>query len=157
MSGPLIPGMREFDRPRSGWPRWITGLVIGSLVVLALIVLAGFAGGVGPLRVLGQSTVPLEAVAYRVTGDDRVLEVAVTLPPSGLCRDDVIDAVAFERSNRVEVEASVTRGRAATCTVTTIGGDVRWVDVQLDAPLGTRTVIRASDREPLAREADGVG
>jgi hypothetical protein len=144
--------MREFDRPRSGWPRWLTGLVVGTLVIVALIVLAGFTGGVGPLRVLGQSTVPLEAVAYRVTGDEAAIEIAVTLPPSGLCRDDVIDAVAFERSNRVEVEASVTRGRAATCTVTTIGGDVRWVGVLLDSPLGTRTVIRAADREPLSRE-----
>lgn len=156
MSGPLIPGMREFDRPRSGWPRWVTGMIVASVVVGSLIVLAGFVGGVGPLRVLGQSTVPLEAVAYRVTGDGPVIEIAVTLPPSGLCRDDVIDAVAFERSNRVEVEASVTRGRAATCTVTTIGGDVRWVGVPLDRPLGTRTVIRASDREPLQRE-DAAG
>jgi hypothetical protein len=156
MSSPLIPGMREFDRPRSGWPRWATGIVVGALVLLVLIVLAGFAGGVGPLKVLGQSTVPLTAVAYRTTGDDAVIEVAVTLPPSGLCRDDVIDAVAFERSNRVEVEASVTRGRAASCTVTTIGGDVRWATVRLDGPLGTRTVIRASDREPLQRE-DAAG
>lgn len=153
MSGPLIPGMREFDRPRSGWPRWLTGLVIGVLVLVVLVVLAGFAGGVGPLRVLGQSTTPLEAVAYRVTEDAAVIEIAVTLPPSGLCRDDVIDAVAFERSNRVEVETSVTRGRAASCTVTTIGGDVRWVDLRLDTPLGTRTVIRATDREPLTRES----
>jgi hypothetical protein len=152
MSNPLIPGMREFDRPRRGWPRWLTGLVVGSIVVVALIVVAGFVGGVGPLKVLGQSTVPLTAVAYRATADDTVIEVAVTLPPAGLCRDDVIDAVAFERSNRVEVETSVTRGRAATCTVTTIGGDVRWVAVRLDGPLGTRTVIRASDREPLARD-----
>lgn len=153
MSGPILPGMREFDRPRSGWPRWLIGLVVGVLVVVTLIVLAGFAGGVGPLRVLGQSTVPLESVAYRVTDDAAVIEIAVTLPPAGLCRDDVIDAVAFERSNRVEVEASVTRGRAESCTVTTIGGDVRWVDLRLDVPLGTRTVIRATDREPLTREA----
>jgi hypothetical protein len=152
MSSPLIPGMREFDRPRSGWPRWLTGLVVGGVVVVALILLAGIVGGVGPLKVLGQSTVPLSAVAYRATGDDTVIEVAVTLPPAGLCRDDVIDTVAFERSNRVEVETSVTRGRATTCTVTTIGGDVRWVTVRLDNPLGTRTVIRASDREPLKRE-----
>jgi hypothetical protein len=151
-SGPLIPGMREFDRPRSGWPRWLTGLVIGVVVVVALVVLAGFVGGVGPLRVLGESTTPLTAVAYRVTGDDSVIEVGVTLPPSGLCRDDVIDAVAFERGNRVEVETSVTRGRRATCAVTTIGGDLRWVDVRLRSGLGARTVIRADDREPLPRE-----
>ena len=82
MSSPLIPGMREFDRPRSGWPRWLTGLVVGTIVVVTLIVLAGFVGGVGPLKVLGQSTVPLSAVAYRATGDETVIEVAVTLPPS---------------------------------------------------------------------------
>lgn len=157
MSGPLIPGMREFDRPRGRGPAWVVWVVVSAVVLVALVVLAGFAGGVGPLRVLGQSTTPLEAVAYRVTGDAAVIELAVTLPPSGLCRDDVIDAVAFERSNRVEVETSVTRGRAASCTVTTIGGDVRWVDLRLDSPLGTRTVIRATDREPLTREAAGVG
>ena len=69
MSGPLIPGMREFDRPRSGWPRWLTGLVVGTLVVVALVVLAGFAGGVGPLKVLGQSTVA--ARGRRLPGDRR--------------------------------------------------------------------------------------
>lgn len=157
MSGPLIPGMREFDRPRGRGPAWVVWVVVSAVVLVALVVLAGFAGGVGPLRVLGQSTTPLEAVAYRVTGDAAVIEIAVTLPPSGLCRDDAIDAVAFERSNRVEVETSVTRGRAASCTVTTIGGDVRWVDLRLDSPLGTRTVIRATDREPLARESDALG
>jgi hypothetical protein len=153
MSGPILPGMREFDRPRGRGPAWVVWAVMTVVVLAVVIVLAGFVGGVGPLRVLGQSTVPLEPVAYRVTDDDALIEIAVTLPPDGLCRDDVIDAVAFERSNRVEVEASVTRGRAESCTVTTIGGDVRWADVRLDNPLGTRTVIRATDREPLTREA----
>jgi hypothetical protein len=156
MSGPILPGMREFDRPRGRGPAWVVWAVMTLVVLAVVIVLAGFVGGVGPLRVLGQSTVPLEPVAYRVTDDDALIEIAVTLPPDGLCRDDVIDAVAFERSNRVEVEASVTRGRAESCTVTTIGGDVRWADVRLDSPLGTRTVIRATDREPLTREAAGI-
>ena len=157
MSGPLIPGMREFDRPRGRGPAWVVWAVMTLVVLAVVVVLAGFAGGVGPLKVLGQSTVPLEPVAYRLTDDSAVIEIAVTLPPAGLCRDDVIDAVAFERSNRVEVQTSVTRGRAGSCTVTTIGGDVRWVDVQLDSPLGTRTVIRATDREPLAREGSSLG
>ena len=60
--GPLIPGLREFDRPRRGWPRWLTVVVLMLLAAVTLIVVAGFVGGVGPLRVLGQSTVPLEAV-----------------------------------------------------------------------------------------------
>ncbi len=148
-NGPLIPGMHEFDRPRSGWPRWLTWIVVGSGVILAVIVLAGFAGGVGPLRALGQTTVVLDAVGYRPTADDTVIQVAVTLPPSGLCRDDEIRAIAFERSNRIEVDTDVTRSRSSSCPVTSIGGDVRWVDVQLDNPLGTRTVIRTTDRGPV--------
>lgn len=149
--------MREFDRPRSGWPRWLTFLLVSGLVLLAVVVLAGFAGGVGPLKVLGQSTTPLTAVSYRVTPNDAVIEVAVTMPPGGLCRDDEVDAVAFERGNRVEVETSVTRGRRASCPATTLGGDVRWVQVPLDAALGARTVIRAADREPIPREEAAAG
>jgi hypothetical protein len=39
----------------------------------------------------------------------------------------------------------------------TIGGDVRWVDLQLGQPLGSRTVIRTSDREPLPRDSGDGG
>lgn len=152
-AGPLIPGLQEFDRPRRGWPRWLTGLVVALVVAVIAMVLAGFAGGVGPLGVLGRSTTQLEPVSYRTTQQPEVIQLAVTLPPSGLCRDDTIDTVAFERGNRVEVEASVTRSRRASCTVTTIGGDVRWVDLRLAQPLGERQVIRLSDREPLPVEA----
>lgn len=157
MSGPLIPGLTEFDRPRRGWPSWLTWLVFALAALLAVIVLAGFAGGVGPLGLLGRSTTALESVSYRLTGDPSVIQLAVTLPASGLCRDDRIDAVAFERSNRVEVETSVTRPRRSTCPAAAIGGDVRWVDVTLANPLDARTVIRLPDREPLPREqADGT-
>jgi hypothetical protein len=157
MSGPLIPGMREFDRPRGRGPAWVVWVVMTLVVLAVVVVLAGFAGGVGPLRALGVSTTPLEAVGYRPTSDETVIQVAVTPPASGLCRTDEVRAVAFERSNRVEVESSVTRARSSSCPVTTIGGDVRWIDVQLDSPLGSRTVIRASDREPLDREGAGFG
>ena len=150
--GPLIPGLEEFDRPRSGWPRWLTWLVVVVLTVGAMVVLAGLVGGVGPLRALGSTTTPLAAVQYRLTDDPAVIEVAVRLPESGLCRDDVIDAVAFERGARVEVDLAVTRSRRGDCALATIGGDVRWVPVTLDAGLGSRTVIRVSDREPVPRE-----
>ena len=152
MAGPLIPGLQEFDRPRRGWPRWLTWLVVAVAGLVAVLVLAGFAGGVGPLGVLGRGTTQLEVVSYRVTAEPDVIQLAVTLPASGLCRDDAIETAGFERGNRVEVEASVTRSRNATCTVTTIGGDVRWVDVRLDAPLGERQVIRLSDRDPVPVE-----
>lgn len=157
MSGPVIPGLREFDRPRGRMPAWLVWAMLTVAVLAVVVVLAGFAGGVGPLRVLGVSTTPIEAVGYRPTSDETVIQIAVTPPPSGLCRTDEVRAVAFERSNRVEVESSVTRARSASCPVTTIGGDVRWIDVQLGSPLGTRTVIRASDREPIPREGATLG
>ena len=62
------------------------------------------------------------------------------------------DLTAFERSNRVELDASVTRSRTSTCPVTSIGGDVRWVAVTLAAPIAARTVITVSDREPVPAE-----
>lgn len=157
MSSPIIPGLREFDRPRGRMPAWLVWAGLTVAVLAAVTVLAGFVGGVGPLRVLGVSTTPIEAVGYRPTSDEAVIQIAVRPPPSGLCRTDEIRAVAFERSNRVEVESSVTRSRSSSCPVTTLGGDVRWIDVRLASPLGTRTVIRVSDREPLRRDGATLG
>jgi hypothetical protein len=147
--GPLLPGRQEFDRPRRGWPAWLTWVVASVAVGTVLVVLAGFAGGVGPLRMLGSSTVALDAVGYRLTDEPTAIEVAFTLPADGLCRDDVVDAVAFERGNRVEVDLAVVRSRGGDCALTSLGGDVRWVTLTLDAPLGSRTVIRTVDREPV--------
>lgn len=152
-NGPLIPGMREFDRPRKGWPGWVWWLISGAAILLVLVVAAGFAGGVGPLRSLGQATTALTPVQYRPTATDNVIQVAVTMPPSGLCPDDDVSVVAFERGNRIELESSVTRARRTNCPVTIIGGDLRWVDVVLDQPLGDRTVIRLADRAALPRES----
>ena len=157
VNGPLIPGMREFDTPRRGLPRWVPWLIGAVVVVFALVVVAGFVGGVGPLRFLGLSTTDLQSVQYRTTTNDSVLQVAIAMPPTGLCRDDSINVVAFERGNRVEVDSTVTRPRQSSCPVSSIGGDVTWVDVPLDAPLGDRTVIRLPDRQPLPRDTNDLG
>lgn len=151
-NGPLIPGMREFDTPRSGTPGWLPWLIIAAVVVAVLVVVAGLAGGVGPLRSLGLTTTALEPVQYRPTTSDTVIQVAVAMPAIGLCRDDDVTVIAFERGSRIEVEGSVTRSRRSSCPVGTIGGDLRWVDVVLDQPLGTRTVVRLPDREALPRD-----
>lgn len=156
-NGPLIPGLHEFDRPRRRGLGWLGWTLASVGVVLVLVVAAGFVGGVGPLRNLGTTTEPLQAVGYRPTATDSVIQVGVAMPASGLCRDDEISVVAFERSNRVEVDATVTRSRNPTCPVTSLGGDVQWVDVALANPLGTRTVIRTSDREPLQRDGGTLG
>lgn len=156
-TGPLIPGLHEFDRPRNRRPGWLGWTLAAVGVVVVLVVAAGFVGGVGPLRGLGTTTEPLQAVGYRPTATETVIQVGVAMPASGLCRDDEISVVAFERSNRVEVDASVTRSRNPSCPVTSLGGDVQWVDVALANPLGERTVIRTSDRAPLQRDAGTLG
>jgi hypothetical protein len=149
VTGPLIPGVREFDVPGSRRPRWLGWLLACLGVVVVLVTLAGLVGGVGPLKALGLTTLPLEPVEYRTTPDPGLIQVAVTLPADGLCRGDGIEVTAFERGNRVEVQGSVVRARNTSCAVTSVGGDLRWLDVRLDGPIGDRTVIRAGDREPL--------
>ncbi|MFL2925059.1 MAG: hypothetical protein ACJZ6B_02760 [Actinomycetes bacterium] len=109
-------------------------------------------GGVGPLRSLGLVTNDLQPVAYRTTLDERQIEVAVALPPGGLCPDADIQVTAFERGARVEVEAQVQTSQTSDCPVTGIVGDRVWANVALKTPLGERQVIRAVDREPLPRE-----
>lgn len=155
--GPLIPGIEEFDRPKRGWPKWLTFVVVGLLLLAGLVVVAGFVGGVGPLRILGQSVVPLTAVAYRELPDPLVIEVAVATPREGLCRNDELVVVAYERGNRVEVEGSVTRPRSASCQAVTMGGDLSWVEVRLATPLGERTVINVEGREPLEQRPPAQG
>ena len=150
--GPLIPGVEEFDAPRRGVPRIvrvaIVALILGALFTLAL----GLLAGAGPLRVLGQQESPLQPVAYRVTADEQLIVVAVTLPEGGLCPDDDVTVTAFERGFRVEIEAQVVRSRTASCPKTGIAGDSTWVEVALTQPLADRSVIRLSDRQPLSRE-----
>jgi len=157
VNGPLIPGMREFDTPRRGVPSWLPWLIGLLVVVVALVVVAGFVGGAGPLRFLGLTTSGLQSVQYRTTTDDSALQVAVAMPPTGLCRDDEINVIAFERGNRVEIDSTVTRPRQSSCPVASLGGDVTWVDVKLGAPLGDRTVIRLPDRQPLPRDIASLG
>ena len=153
-TGPLIPGLREYDvrrRRRSAPWVWI-GVAVGVLTVL--VVLAGLVGGVGPLRALGARETPLQPVAWRTTADPAVIQVAVAIPSEGLCAGDEVKATGVERGPRIEVTA--TRVQAAgqvSCTGVGIAGDSTWVEVRLDAPLGERTVVRVEDRQPLPREA----
>ncbi len=153
-SGPLIPGMNEFDGPRRRVPRVVWWIVIGLAVVAVLIAGAGLMGGVGPLRSLGLVTEDLQPVAYRPTVDERQLQIAVALPPRGLCPDEEVQVTAFERGPRVEVEAQVQRSRTSDCPATGIVGDRLWADVVLNVPLGERQVIRVEDRQPLPRESN---
>ena len=145
--------MNEFDGPRRRVPRILLWLLATVIVLGVLVGAAGLVGGVGPLRSLGLVTEDLQPVAYRPTTSDQAIQVAVALPPRGLCPDEEIQVVAFERGARIEIQAQVQRSRTSDCPVTGIAGDRTWVDVALGRPLDERTVIRTVDRQPLPRES----
>lgn len=145
--------MSEFDGPRRRVPRFVLWILAALVVLGALIGAAGLVGGVGPLRSLGLVTEDLQPVAFRPTASDETIQIAVALPPRGLCPDEQIQVIAFERGVRVEIQAQVQRSRTSDCLVTGIAGDRAWVDVALASPLGDRTVIRVGDRQPLPRES----
>ena len=156
-NGPLIPGLREFDGPRKRVPRFLWWIGIVLIVGIAVVLLVGLFAGTGPARSLGLVTEPLQPVSYRPTTSDEAIQVGVGVPADGLCRSDDVEVRAFARGNRIEVAAERTRARNAACQPTGIAQDRVWIDVTLDAPLGDRQVIRESDREPLPREAAGLG
>lgn len=150
--GPLIPGLKEFDGPKRGVPAIVW-------ILLAVVVLAGlsvaFAGvfmGSGPLRELGLVTDQLEPVAYRPTTDDRVLQVAVAVPPEGLCETSPVDVRAVESAANVSISASITTLRNSSCARTMAGEGEVWVDVFLAAPLDARALVKASDGRELPRQ-----
>jgi hypothetical protein len=145
--------LEEFDVPRRGFPAWLGWLLAGVAVLIAIIVASGLFAGAGPLRALGLTTQELVPVGYRPTADPRVIQIAVALPPQGLCRTDNVVGLAFEQSNRIEVSTSVTRSRNVNCQGIGVAGNRVWVDVPLRFELAERSIIRSSDRQPLARES----
>ena len=154
---PLIPGLREYDAPRRRrrspvfWG-WLLG---GVGVVVALVVAGGLVAGIGPLRMLGTAETPLNPVAWRVTSNPLVIQVAVALPEAGLCTGDEVLVRVIERPNVLEASAVRAAPRGAEqCSGIGIAGDRTWVDVALDDPMGDRTVVRLSDRVPLPNESN---
>jgi hypothetical protein len=107
---------------------------------------------VGPLRSLGTVTDGLQTVAFRPTTEDAVVQVAVALPPEGLCNRDPVSVEAIEAPDRVSVSASVTFLRNSPCDRQGGTGDEVWVDVLLDQPLGERLVVRSEDGQELPRQ-----
>ena len=152
--GPLIPGLREYDAPRRRRSPVFWLWTIGALVsVLAIVVLGGLVAGIGPLRALGTDESPLDPVAWRLTSDELLIQVAVALPEAGLCTGDEVVVRTIERSAVVEVSAARTAPRGSDgCSGIGIAGDRTWVDVRLDLPMGTRMAVRQTDRVPLEAE-----
>lgn len=154
-NGPLIPGMQEFDRPRKSPWRWVA-LVVGILVAaFALVLVLGVFAGRGPLRGLGVNVENLQVINWRATETENVIELAVTVPASGLCRTSVIEPEVSEGAEQLLVAASVEQSKRASCAQMEVIGDRTWVMVQLGAPVGERTVIRSSDGAVVKEESLG--
>lgn len=129
---------------------WTIGTV-GA--VTALVVLGGLVAGIGPLRALGTVETPLTPLAWRITEDPQVIQIAVALPESGLCTGDEVVVRGIERPTLIEVSALRAAPRATgQCAGIGIAGDRTWVDLRLDLPMGTRMAVRLSDRVPLEAE-----
>ena len=158
VNGPLIPGLREFDGPKRQIPRsvwWVSGIIV--LAGIGVFV-AGVFASAGPLRGLGLVSEGMQPVAFRPTTSEQVVQVALALPPGGLCRQDTVDVSTVEDESYVRISATRTSARSGACAETGSSGDRRWVDVQLASPLGDRTVVASNDSEALPRDTSaGLG
>jgi len=144
---------REFDVPRRRSLAPLLWVLAILAVVIGLAVAAGLVGGVGPLRVLGVREQDLAPIAWRDSGDPMLIQVAVALPPAGLCSGDEIYATAFERGPRLEIGAILAQPRnRGTCSGIGIAGDRVWVDLQLDEGSRGLAFVSVVDKSPLPEE-----
>ncbi len=144
---------REFDVPRRRSLAPLLWVLAILAVVVGLAVAAGLVGGVGPLRVLGVREQDLAPIAWRATGDPDLVQIAVALPPAGLCSGDEIYATAFARGPRLEIGAVLTQPRnRGTCSGIGIAGDRVWVDLRLDASSRDLAYVSVVDRAPLPED-----
>ncbi|MFM7145923.1 MAG: hypothetical protein ACKOE2_16375 [Actinomycetales bacterium] len=151
--GPLIPGLQEFDGPKRGVPKIVWVALVLVIIAVLLVLFVGVFRGSGPLRSLGLVTDSLQPVAFRPTTDERIIQVAVSVPNDGICEADPVQVQAAEQAASVAVSASVTSLRNSSCTkIIAPDGEV-WVDVVLAAGLQDRAVVKASDGRALPRQS----
>ena len=153
VQGPLIPGLKEFDGPKRGVPRFVWVLLVLLILAGLLIVFLGVFRGTGPLRGLGLETESLQPVAFRPTTNDRVIQVAVAVPTEGLCEANPVQVQATEGAAEIAVSSSVTSLRNSSCTKVVFPEGEVWVDVPLAAALDGRAVVKASDGREIPRQS----
>ncbi len=152
-SGGVMPRRKEFDLPPRRMPAPLIWAIAVTVATGAVIVLAGLLGGVGPLKALGAVETSLMPTAWRATPDPSILRIAVNVPTSGLCPSDEVRVSSIERSGVIEVSATRVQPRSELgCSGQAVAGARVWLDLRLDAPLGTQQVVRAGDRVPLVQE-----
>lgn len=149
-SGPLIPGVSEFDRPKRGFPRWAGYLIAVVVVVGGGLTLWGFVAGGGPLGGLGEVEEQLQPTGFRPTVEPDLIQIQVSLPNEGACPSNTFDITALESAESINVEVNLLRPRSNSCPGQLLT-DSLWLDLALADPLGERLILRSIDGQELPR------
>lgn len=135
--------------------RWLVLGVVGLLMVGVVIVLRGLRG-IGPLGGrLGSTVTSVKPVGFALpprTEDPRMLAVVLPWDEETYCNGQ-FTVRAVESDTRVEIADVVSRqfrGPVSCLGLVTRDGKAAAA-LRLEAPVGDRQVIRARDRQALAK------
>ena len=126
--------------------RWSAAVLL--LFATAVAALAGYQGS-GPLARLWVTERRIDPQSVAVVDGTLTVSVAVPWTEEGYC-DGQFEATATETPTEVRFGPVVSREHPGQfCSGLGTAENLAWTDVQLTAPLGTRTPVRASDGAPL--------
>jgi hypothetical protein len=126
------------------------GLAVAAATVLVY-------AGVSHYNALTETTLEPRAVMQDPGVDPRLVEVGVTWTQEGWCVGE-FHAKSSVSSSEVKVEAVIDRVSAhSNCAGVGTVNQMAWADLQLEAPLGTRPVVRADGTTlPYWTSSDGL-
>ncbi|NGN91728.1 hypothetical protein G5C66_03100 [Nocardioides sp. KC13] len=119
------------------WTLPVAGVLIGTIVLLAVRLIGGFSDGEDPLEVRDAET----------GGDPRVL--VVTYVALGPPCDTPTRVTVEENESTVTLRAWAKKGPGGVCL---LAGQLLTAEVSLDKPLGDREVVDGRDGQPVAVE-----
>ncbi|GAB2577445.1 hypothetical protein Aab01nite_11680 [Paractinoplanes abujensis] len=125
--------------------KWIPWAVVTGVVAAALVVVAG------PRLLTTETRIEPQVVRLLGSGGDPlVLMVGFRWIEEGFC-DGQFTVEAVETTTTVTIGTVVSRERdGMMCAGLGTVDEMAWVDVNLRAPLGTRSAVRSSDGVTLA-------
>ena len=135
--------------------RLVLSAAVGLLIVGAVVILRGFQGA-GPLGArLGSTVTSVRPAAFALppsTEDPRTIAVVFPWDEESYCNGQ-FTVRAVESDTRVEIEEVVSRqlrGTVSCLGLVTRDGQAAAA-LRLAAPVGDRHVVRAPDRQSLAK------
>jgi hypothetical protein len=124
-------------------------LPFGVVALLIIGVPGAIVVGVLVYERTGVAETPVDPQVVRLGTDPRTISVGVTWLEGGWCLGE-FEARATETSSEVRVgmvHRQFTHGGACAGVGTVY--NIAWADLTLKAPIGSRSVVRSSDRAPL--------